>query len=119
MGKEENKAEAVLDRSKLFQWHCATQVECFKELGLGEDLLKTGLTSADAEARFNQYGPNKLSEKEKVTLLQRIWNQVANVLVGILVFVAIVSAIRAATADISEDVITNTIQVGLIVFVIT
>jgi hypothetical protein len=30
-----------------------------------------------------------------------------------------VSAIRAATADISEDVVTNTIQVGLIVFVIT
>ena len=120
MGKEENnKAEAVLDRSKLFQWHCATDVECFKELGLGEDLLSTGLTTEQAEARFAQYGPNKLSEKERVTLLQRIWNQVANVLVGILVFVAVVSAIRAATADISEDVVTNTIQVGLIVFVIT
>ena len=43
-----------------------------------------------------------MSEKEKVTLLQRIWNQVANVLVGILVFVAIVSAVRAGTATISE-----------------
>mmetsp|Transcript_19665 Transcript_19665/g.37235 ORF Transcript_19665/g.37235 Transcript_19665/m.37235 type:complete len:1069 (-) Transcript_19665:123-3329(-) len=120
MGQEvEKKNEAVLDRSKLFQWHCAQSVECFKELGLKEDLLSTGLSTAEAEARLDKYGYNKLSEKEKTTLLQRIWAQVANVLVGILVFVAVVSAIRAATADISEDVVTNTIQVGLIVFVIT
>ena len=119
MGKEEGKNEAVLDRAKLFQWHCATQSECFKELGKGDDLLTTGLTSAEAQQRLEKYGPNKLSEKEKVTLLQRIWAQVANVLVGILAFVAVVSAIRAATADINEDKVTNTIQVGLIVFVIT
>ena len=119
MGKDEAKNKAVLDRSQLFQWHCATQEECFKELGQGNDLLEKGLTSAEAEKRLQKYGFNKLSEKEKVTLLQRIWAQVANVLVGILVFVAVVSAIRAATADIQEDVVTNTIQVGLIVFVIT
>ena len=120
MGKSEaGKNEAVLDRSKLFQWHCATQSECFKELGKDDNLLRTGLTTAEAQARYEQYGPNKLSEKEKVTLLQRIWDQVGNVLVGILVFVAVVSAIRAATADINEDKVTNTIQVGLIVFVIT
>ena len=120
MGKdEEKKNEAVLDRSKLFQWHCAQPVECYKELGLKEDLLSTGLSTTDAEARLEKYGFNKLSEKEKTTLLQRIWAQVANVLVGILVFVAVVSAIRAATATISEDVVTNSIQVGLIVFVIT
>jgi len=54
-----------------------------------------------------------------VTLLQRIWKQVANVLVGILVFVAVVSAVRAATAEETQNIITNWIQVGLIVFVIT
>jgi magnesium-transporting ATPase (P-type) len=120
MGKEEEgKNEAVLDRSKLFQWHAHSNAEAYVEMGLGADLGTVGLTAEEAEKRFETYGPNKLSEKEKVTLLQRIWAQVANVLVGILVFVAVVSAIRAATADISEDVVTNTIQVGLIVFVIT
>lgn len=119
MGADEAKNEAVLDRGKLFQWHCATLVDCYKELGQKDDLLTTGLSSAEAQKRYEQYGPNKLSEKEKVTLLQRIWAQVANVLVGILAFVALVSAIRAATADINEDKVTNTIQVGLIVFVIT
>jgi hypothetical protein len=53
-----------------------------------------------------------------VTLCERIYHQLANVLVGILVFVAAVSAVRAATADKSEDVLTNSIQVGLIIFVI-
>jgi len=40
-------------------------------------------------------------------------------LVSILVFVAIVSGIRAATAEETQNKITNWIQVGLIVFVIT
>jgi magnesium-transporting ATPase (P-type) len=121
MGKTEEvgQNDAVLDRSKLFQWHAHTNEEAFIELGQGPDLGRVGLTTEEAERRYQTYGPNKLSEKEKVTLLQRIWAQVANVLVGILVFVALVSAARAATADISEDVVTNTIQVGLIVFVIT
>ena len=82
-------------------------------------MSRTGLTTAQAQERLAQYGPNKLTEKEKVTLLQRIWHQVANVLVGILVFVAVVSAVRAATATNNEDIVSNCIQVGLIMFVIT
>jgi len=111
--------DGMVDRSQVFPWHSKTKEECFAELGVGADLLRTGLTSAEAEQRLETYGYNKLTEKEKVTLLQRIWEQVANVLVGILVFVALVSAIRAGTSDNSEDVVTNSIQVGLILFVIT
>ena len=102
-----------------FPWHAKTKEECFAELGCPADLHKRGLTTAEAQERLTKYGPNKLSEKEKITIWQRIWHQVANVLVGILVFVAVVSAVRAATAETSEDVVTNTIQVGLICFVIT
>ena len=106
-----------IDRTKTFPWHTSTKEQCFSELHLDDDVQRTGLTSADASDRLKQYGPNKLTEKEKVTLLQRIWKQVANVLVGILVFVAIVSAVRAATAT-GEDVVTNCIQVGIIIGVI-
>ena len=111
--------EGSPDRMNIFPWHAREKEEVFKELGLNADLHRTGVTTSDAAARLAKYGPNKLSEKEKVTLLQRIWKQVANLLVGILVFVAVVSAIQAATADNSEDITTNSIQVGLILFVIT
>ena len=118
MGKK-TPQEEVIDRTKDFPWHAKSKEECFAELGLGQDLSRTGLSTAEAQMRLEKFGPNQLTEKEKVTLLQRIYNQVANVLVGVLVFVAVVCAIRAITADVTEDVITNAIQVGLIVFVIT
>ena len=105
--------------AKVYPWHAKTLPECFKELGCKDDHLTTGLTTDEANACLEKYGENKLSEKEKVTIWQRIYNQVANVLVGILVFVALVSAIRAATIETTDGKITNTIQVVLIVFVIT
>jgi magnesium-transporting ATPase (P-type) len=116
MGGEEEAAGPVRN---MFPWHAKTKEECFAELGCKPDLHKTGLTVEEAKTRLEKYGYNKLTEKEKVTLLQRIWAQVANVLVGILVFVAIVSVVQAATADTTDKVVTNSIQVGLIVFVIT
>ena len=106
----------------MFPWHAKTREECYAELGCGKDLQRVGLTTAEAQKRLETYGPNKLTEKEKVTIWQRIWHQVANVLVGILVFVAVVSAVQAVRAGIDDDgesVVTNSIQVGLIVFVIT
>jgi magnesium-transporting ATPase (P-type) len=104
---------------KQFPWHASTQGECFKELDLTDTLPTTGLSTDQAAARLVQHGRNQMTAKEKVTLLQKIWDQVANVLVGILVFVAVVSVVRAATATNSDDVTTNSIQVALIVFVIT
>jgi len=101
------------------QWHAMTKEDVCGVLGLSPNIRKEGLTTAEAKARLEQYGPNQLSEKEKVTLLQRIWKQVGNVLVGILVFVAVVSLIKGIISKDSEDRLTNFIEVGLIVFVIT
>lgn len=84
---------------------------------LETDVAK-GLTAAEAAARLEKYGPNKLTEAKKATLLERIWRQVNNVLVLILAIVAVVSCIKGATATITEDMITSFIEVGLIVLVI-
>ena len=105
-------------------WHSLADKACFKELGCSEALLSQGLTTEEAKTRLEKYGENKLSEKRKVTLLERIWKQVANVLVAILVFVAAVSAVRAIMVkpneeDFKDTRLTNWIQVGLILFVIT
>jgi P-type Ca2+ transporter type 2C len=95
-------------------WHAMTKAECFKELGLPDDIRKKGLTTAQAAERLAKYGPNKLSEKEARTLFAKIYDQLANVLVGILIFVAVVSAYRAAT----NVFITNFLQVVIIVAVL-
>jgi magnesium-transporting ATPase (P-type) len=100
------------------QWHAMSKEDVCGVLGLSANIRQDGLTTPEAQARLEQYGPNQLSEKEKVTLLQRIWKQVSNVLVGILVFVAVVSLIKGIISS-GEDRVTNFIEVGLITFVIT
>ena len=100
------------------QWHAITKEDAAGILGLGKDIRQKGLTSAEAKKRLEEYGPNQLSEKERKTLLQRIWAQLYNVLVGILIFVAIVSLIKGIISD-GENRVTNFIEVGLITFVVT
>jgi len=93
-------------------------------LKLAPDLRKTGLTTEQAKARFEEYGPNKMTEGEKETIWQKIWHQVANVLVCILVIVAVVSAARGIVEQFQDQpnsvtILTSWIQVGLITGVIT
>ena len=111
--------EASAEKATVPAYHVMTKEEVISELGLNPDVRRTGLTTAEAKARLEQYGYNQLTEKEKVTLLQRIWKQVNNVLVGILVFVAVVSLIKGIASSDSETRLTNFIEVGLITFVIT
>lgn len=115
MGKKEAEKTPEVVR-EVPPWHCMSKEEVCKEMGLKEDIRRTGLTTAEAAARLEKYGENKMTEAEKETLLQKIWNQINNVLVGILVFVAIISAI-SAFAGIG-NVAQNWIQVGIIVAVI-
>lgn len=80
-------------------WHAMTKAEVFAELKLPENHRRVGLTSEQAAARLEDYGPNRLSGKKAKTLLEKIWEQVANVLVAILLFVAIISLVRVFTAN--------------------
>jgi len=52
-------------------WHAMTPEACIEELKVVENIRRTGLTSAQAAARLEEYGPNQLSEKRKVTLLEK------------------------------------------------
>jgi len=106
----------------LHPWHCFSIEETTKGLELGPNVLTTGLSENEVTQSLEKYGRNRLTEGEEKTLLQRIWDLVANVLVFILFVVAVVSAIQAVIAMISGDsdkILTNWIQFGLIVFVVT
>jgi magnesium-transporting ATPase (P-type) len=115
-GIEKNAADAKVDD---FAWHAMTKEDATSALGLGADIRSKGLSSAQAKQRLEEYGPNQLSEKVQKSLLQRIWAQLYNVLVGILVFVAVVSLIKGIISDDAESRVTNFIEVGLITFVVT
>lgn len=114
-------------------WHALTIDESIKQLGCGATLRSSGLTASEAQERLEKYGYNKMTEKEKKTIWQRIWAQIANVLVAILFTVAAVSFGRAIQSHIAfanandddtkkdeqENIISNWIQVALITGVIT
>jgi magnesium-transporting ATPase (P-type) len=118
MSKKNNTENGAATKADAPDWHAITKEEAASLMGVGVDIRKNGLTTTEAAARLAQYGPNELSEKERKTLLQRIWTQLYNVLVGILVFVAVVSLIKGIVSE-GESRVTNFIEVGLIAFVIT
>lgn len=79
----------------------------------------SGLSAQEAAERLLRDGPNKMTEKKKRTIWQKIWDQVANVLVFILFVVAVISFVKGVTAAPgSEDQITSLIEVALILGVI-
>jgi len=104
-------------------WHAMDVSAVLKEMGLSESLTSVGLTTAQAAQHLEQYGPNAMTVGKKKTLLERIWDQVANLLVLLLVIIAGVAIFAAVAASQKvgqeEAVLTNIIQVGLITLVIT
>ena len=94
---------------------------------------RQGLSNAEAARRLLEYGPNLMSSSKKETIWLKIWKQMSNVLVAILILIAVVSAARAIVEEVRNipdddpiakensktTILTSWIQVGLIVLVIT
>jgi P-type Ca2+ transporter type 2C len=120
MGKSKGKADpAAVSAEPPYPFFAKSEDECFAKLECGPDHPATGLSSEDAAARLEKFGPNTLTAKARKTIWQRIWHHVANMLVGILIVVAIVSVARAITSTTVDNVVSNALQAALIVLVIT
>ena len=61
-----------------------------------------GLSAQEAEKRLSQYGPNKLKEAEKPSLLRRFLNQLKDPMLIILMVAAAVSALTGMLSGESE-----------------
>ena len=59
---------------------------------------ENGLREAEAAARLEKYGPNRLKEGEKVSLLRKFLGELADPMIIILIVVAAVSGVTAAVA---------------------
>lgn len=122
MGKNQDIGADNPQMTEQSPWHTMSIEETITKMGLPADLAKSGLSVDEAASRLTKYGPNKMTEKEKVTIWQRIWHQINNVLVYVLMVVAIVSLIQAVTAptpDPKNQKFTSSFQTALIVAVIT
>ncbi len=70
--------------------------EVLRDLGVGAE----GLTTAQAQERLAKYGPNKLKEAEKPTLLQRFIAQLKD---PMLIILMVAAAVSAATGMLSGE----------------
>lgn len=71
-------------------WHTLEAEKSLNQLKSNRNL---GLTSQDAAARLQQYGPNELTEGASRTSLEILWDQFKNIMLLMLIAVAIISAI--------------------------
>ena len=78
----------MIDQSE--NWYARGVPETLEALQVDGQL---GLTSAQAKQRLNEYGLNELSEKPPPTFWERLWNQLTEFVVIILLVAAVVSAL--------------------------
>ena len=116
--KDEEDVVATRGYEEIHSWHVLTIEETVTRLRANEDLVEVGLSTAEAEKRLQQYGPNKLSEKPKTTMLARIWRQMSDLLMCILVVALLrtvfVTALNGLSTQDAEQRIISWITVGLL-----
>ena len=79
-------------------WYSKTKDQTLIDLETNE---QHGLTEEIASERLKQYGSNELATKQKRTLWQRIFAQINDVLVYVLIIAALISAFVGEWADAS------------------
>ncbi len=71
-------------------WHTLSPAECLAAL---ETVSTTGLSTQEALARQARFGLNELTEGERTTIWQMLWQQFNNFVVILLIVAAVVSAL--------------------------
>ncbi len=105
-------AEAVNAKPEDIQvtWYALTREKVLEKLG---SVIEKGLTAAQAQQRFEEYGPNQLEEGKKTTFLQMVLAQLNSFVVILLIVAAVISALLGETVDaiaIITIVVLNTIM---------
>ncbi|HDR7793293.1 TPA: cation-translocating P-type ATPase [Bacillus luti] len=79
-------------------WYSKTKDQTLTDLKTNE---QSGLTTDSVKERLSQFGPNELATKQKRTLWQRVFAQINDVLVYVLLIAALISAFVGEWADAS------------------
>lgn len=89
-------------------------LQSVEEILGAQNASENGLTGQEAEKRMGQYGPNKLIEARKVSLLRRFLSQLADPMIIVLIAAAVVSGI---TAVYSGESFTDVIIIMIVVLI--
>ena len=81
--------------NKATDWHSLDLDAVFKELSSQAD----GLTQAEAERRFAEYGPNRLRPTKKRSPWVLLVNQFKNILIYVLLIAAVITALIGHWVD--------------------
>lgn len=76
-------------------WHTLSSREVLQNLGVAEN----GLTSAEAQSRLEQFGPNQLSEALRPGFLAMLWDQLKDFVVMLLIAASIISVFLGEIVD--------------------
>jgi len=96
----------------------------FRSVSIGEVAsklavdLERGLDADEVERRRAQFGPNALTERPRPSFWERLWNQLNQFLVLILIFSAVVSMFLGWTEYQKTGAITEFIDAGAIVAIV-
>jgi magnesium-transporting ATPase (P-type) len=96
-----------------FDWHSKTVEEVVQ---LQETSIIEGLSTAEAAKRLEAYGKNELPAPAKTPFYVRLWNQLNNILIFILIGAIIVCAILEEWAEVALviGVIVINVSIGLV-----
>ncbi|MGD8545923.1 MAG: cation-transporting P-type ATPase, partial [Candidatus Bathyarchaeota archaeon] len=86
-------------------WHATEKEELLESLNATEK----GLSTEESERRLQEFGPNELLEKKRVTPLQIFFGQFKDIFVIMLLIAMVISILIAITRDAGEFVDAATI----------
>jgi len=104
-----NNKKPVNNAELSVTWHALSADEALQRL---ESPVTDGLSSAEAERRLREYGPNQLEEKPRRAFAQMVFEQLKSFVILLLIGAAILSAILGEYIDagaIVAIVLLNTI----------
>src|SRR5688572_19976913 len=104
------KRRATASAQQLFNAYWSLDAaELARRLGSTEN----GLSSIEAAARLQHYGPNELRERRPLSRLRVFWNQLRSPLLLLLVFAAGASAFSGEWIDASIVLVIVAVTVGI------
>jgi Ca2+-transporting ATPase len=77
------------------EWHSLSLDDTLKRLAVQEQ----GLSSEEAQRRLKQYGPNQLTEAARPGFLSKLWDQLNNFVIVLLIVASIISALLGEWVD--------------------